>query len=1223
MELVELQQHIEEDQRIDYECQRLQTQAREAQRLQEEALKAQESLTRQLEKQRQLNKRAKELEIAKMVTSLIKDKTRNPDGDGSSPCLSDHGKGKTLVVPPSETLALPLATVLPEALSPVTTTPPPVNLTPPPVNVTPPPATVAQPLAPAPSVLPVGLAPPPTLGRAPPPTLRPFPPPTLRPAPPPTLRPASPPVSSAHPTASLVPPPMLRTAMPPVPPAALSQPPVFAAAPPVMVTGPPALHAVPLSFSPGPHPVQYPSLPPLRQSALPSVPWSSTLASGNYNLASTPYSAQPAQSHPSRLTLNYPEQATMCSTSALSPPSQQQPPAADVSPFIATSYGIPKPMIPFFESGKESDFALLKMALDNLLNSHLHLNEQYKYQVLLGHLKLQSALQLAKAYMHDPRPYTTAMQALHDKYGQPRQLVQSELGAISNTPALKFGDSEAFDAFALSIQSLVGMLKTLEGQNGYELRCGSHVDRLLSKMPPSYRDGFAEYCLNQGILQTGTDQTYTLPDLSSWLQMKSQAKRIAGRAASLYNYEAPKPLRKDQRPFNRPKEKSTAFLLTASGEQSSNGRYATPKSSSKPKPYCPHCNNKEHFLNACTEFKKLTTNQIVRWITDGQRCWKCGRSHKPEVCTLKRPCNTCKEQHLTVLHDAVQQTQKTVLMVTAQTAKVYLDRPNRSPKVMLKVVKVLLHSEDRVLETYAVLDNGSERSIILPHAVQRLNLTTQPETLTLRTVHQDVVQLHGASVAFYVSSVPKPEEKYHIRQAFTADNLGLLEHSFPVGTLQRRYKHLRHLPLPPVDHAQPMLLIGSDMPPLLTPIEPVRLGSSGGPIAVHTKLGWSLQGPTSIDQVPATQQQCLFTSTMAPTSELLKNVERLWQVDTLSYTSEKQVTRSKQDQQALNLLQTSTVRIDVEGVHRYATPLLRRANSTTLQAPMEAVLQSLRSTERRLAKDPQRAEVYCQEIEKLEKLGYVAVVPPEVASSTPESWFIPHHMVRHNNKDRIVFNCSFQYEGKSLNDLLLPGPALGPSLLGVLLRFRQYPVAVSGDIKGMFHQIRLLSANKPVLRFIWREMKRTEEPKIYEWQVLPFGTTCSPCCAIYALQRHIQDTSESNHLIDCVEQSFFVDNCLHSTHSKEEAKDLVDGLRQLLHTGGFEIRQWASNVPTVIEHLPSDVRSESSELWLSQSSMDLQEPTLGLRWDCLHDTLKYKHRPVERTEPTLRNGLLI
>lgn len=59
---------------------------------------------------------------------------------------------------------------------------------------------------------------------------------------------------------------------------------------------------------------------------------------------------------------------------------------------IATSYGIPKPTLPFFESGRESDFALLKMALDNLMNSHPHLSEHYKYQVLLSQLKLQSAL---------------------------------------------------------------------------------------------------------------------------------------------------------------------------------------------------------------------------------------------------------------------------------------------------------------------------------------------------------------------------------------------------------------------------------------------------------------------------------------------------------------------------------------------------------------------------------------------------------------------------------------------------------------------------------------------------------------------------------------------------------------------------------------------------------------------------------------------------------------
>lgn len=181
--------------------------------------------------------------------------------------------------------------------------------------------------------------------------------------------------------------------------------------------------------------------------------------------------------------------------------------------------------------------------------------------MLIGHIKLPSALQLAKAYMHDPTPYTSALQALQDKYGQPRQLVQRELGAILNAPALKMGDTNAFDSFALSVQSLVGMLKTLEGQNGIELHCGSHVDRLLL-MPPTYHHGFVEYCLGHRILQTGTDRTYTLQDLATWLQTKSQAKRISSRAAALYQADTTRPERISEPPnLKRSQQLCTSIQL--------------------------------------------------------------------------------------------------------------------------------------------------------------------------------------------------------------------------------------------------------------------------------------------------------------------------------------------------------------------------------------------------------------------------------------------------------------------------------------------------------------------------------------------------------------------------------------------------------------------------------------------------------------------------------------
>ncbi|KAG1930137.1 hypothetical protein F2P79_022559 [Pimephales promelas] len=521
-------------------------------------------------------------------------------------------------------------------------------------------------------------------------------------------------------------------------------------------------------------------------------------------------------------------------------------------------------------------------------------------------------------------------------------------------------------------------------------------------MPPSYHDSFVEYCFSHGILQTGTDRTYTLSDFSAWLQLKSQAKRISNRAAALYQGEVTRIIKKDPRTPYRPKDRSTSILYSTNSTSSVQGQAGikTPKANTEV----------DNGWKALLEMWKDTYFRQLH---------------------SEAGCKTCKVLHLTILHEVALQTQKSVLLVNVPNSQVYLDRPNRSPKVMLKVVKVLLHNGDKAMETYAVLDDGSERSIVLPQAVEQLNLTTVPETLKLRTIRQDVHQLNGASVSLSVSPLNRPTKMFQINHAFTAANLRLSEHSYPIAALQHKYAHIWSLPLPQIERAQPLLLIGSDMPHLLVPVQPIRMGPPNAPIAVHTRLGWTLQGPVGYSQTASCDQQCLNISIDVQNAELLKNVERLWQIDTLPYIYETAATRSKQDQHALT----------------------------------EAVLASLRSTERRLAKDPNLSEAYCTEMNKLEQAGYVAEISNQEAEKSTESWYIPHHM------------------GQSLNELLIPGPTLGPSLLGVLLRFRQHTVAVSGDVKG--YKPRQVECLKPTLRNIYKVLASQYDPLGY---LIPFTT---------------------------------------------------------------------------------------------------------------------------------------
>lgn len=256
------------------------------------------------------------------------------------------------------------------------------------------------------------------------------------------------------------------------------------------------------------------------------------------------------------------------------------------------------------------------------------------------------------------------------------------------------------------------------------------------------------------------------------------------------------------------------------------------------------------------------------------------------------------------------------------TGVLYLDRPTEGSRVLLKVVPVLLHHGGRTLDTYAVLDDGSERTMLLPIAAQKLGLEGTPETLPLRTIRQDVQTLHGICVSFAISPKTRSKTQYRVNNAFTAARIDLADHTYPIESLQRKYRHLNGLPLQLFKKIRPLLLIGSDHPHLITPTEPVRLGPPGGPAAIHTRLGWMLQGPSSVICQLSRSQQCLVTSVPPQVSELMKHVENLWQADTIPLRGDKVVACSMQDDLAISLLESKTTRVEVDGIFRYATPLL-------------------------------------------------------------------------------------------------------------------------------------------------------------------------------------------------------------------------------------------------------------------------------------------------------------
>ena len=70
-------------------------------------------------------------------------------------------------------------------------------------------------------------------------------------------------------------------------------------------------------------------------------------------------------------------------------------------------------------------------------------------------------------------------------------------------------------------------------------------------------------------------------------------------------------------------------------------------------------------------------------------------------------------------------------------------------------------------------------------------------------------------------------------------------------------------------------------------------------------------------------------------------------------------------------------------------------------------------------------------------------------------------------KIRVVFDCSSQCKGNSINQNLLSGPDLTNQLIRVLHRFRLEPVAFMADIKAMYYQVKVPESQRSYLRYLW------------------------------------------------------------------------------------------------------------------------------------------------------------
>nr|XP_054592946.1 uncharacterized protein LOC129159777 [Nothobranchius furzeri] len=209
---------------------------------------------------------------------------------------------------------------------------------------------------------------------------------------------------------------------------------------------------------------------------------------------------------------------------------------------------------------------------------------------------------------------------------------------------------------------------------------------------------------------------------------------------------------------------------------------------------------------------------------------------------------------------------------------------------------------------------------------------------------------------------------------------------------------------------------------------------------------------------------------------------------------------------------------------------------------------------------------------------------------------------------RVVFDSSAQYLGASLNNVLLTGPDLNNTLVGVLLRFRREGVAIMADIQQMFHCFRVREDHRNFLHFLWhRDNDLNKEVVEYRMKVHVFGNLTSPAVSIYGLRKAIRAGSKDYgaDTVKFVERHFYVDDGLISVPSPAEAIDLLQRTQASLAESNLRLHKFVSNSQAVMQAFcPEDCAPVTKNLDLSGEETQSQR-SLGLIWEITKDTFTY------------------
>ncbi|XP_055527542.1 uncharacterized protein LOC129720134 [Wyeomyia smithii] len=607
-------------------------------------------------------------------------------------------------------------------------------------------------------------------------------------------------------------------------------------------------------------------------------------------------------------------------------------------------------------------------------------------------------------------------------------------------------------------------------------------------------------------------------------------------------------------------------LVTAASEAHSAEQPTAPTTNktstgAKPDKQCQACGRTGHRVAECHQFGGASLDERWKLVQQKELCRTCLNSHGKWPCRSWKGCGVqeCRQKHHTLLHsDTSCDRSVSASHVTSGNFQWPLFR----------ILPVVLYGNHSSQVVYAFIDEGSSYTLLDESVAKGLGVAGKTDPLTLKWTG-NVTRVEPTSQCVQLDISGK-----NINSRYTLFNVRTL-------------------------------LIGLDNLKLGVPLK-LREGGQTHPIGAKCRLGWSVYGYVPNQSSHSAIVGFHVGAVSDRDRELNEQLHDYFTLEDNGVTIPSPELESEDEKRAIRLLQETTRRTP-EGAH-FETGLLFKTDDPNFPDSYPMAVRRLEALERRLQQEPALKERVHQQVLDYERKGYThrATLAELTSVEANRVWYLPLGVATNPKKPdkiRLIWDAAAKVGEVSFNSRLLKGPDLLVALPTVLSQFRQFPVALTGDVMEMFHQLRMRFPDCQSQRFLFRFCS-SDNPQVYVMDVATFGACCSPASAQYVKNLNADEfASDYPRAADAIKKKHYVDDYLDSFKTIEEAITVVNEVRLLQSKGGFTLRRFLSNESEVLRGIGEVAEEESKSLHMEREGKS--ESLLGMQWIPKEDVFIY------------------